>query len=65
MVIAREICSIKEKRECLQAGSKMSFSHVGETSPYLLADGRRLIEGWTDSKYKRGKDIEIINRLRQ
>lgn len=65
MVIARAICSIKEKRECLQKGSKVNFSHLEETSPCLLADGKRLIEGWTDSKYKRRKDTEIINRLRQ
>lgn len=40
-------------------------SHLGETSAWLLADGKELIEDWTDSRYKRKKDIKIINTLRQ
>lgn len=51
--IARAICSIKKKRECLQEGDKVNFSHVGETSPCLLADNK--LRGRTDRRLVRFK----------
>lgn len=62
--IARAICSIKENR--VPARERQSeLSHLGETSAWLLADGKGLIEDWTDSRYKGRKDIKIINTLKQ